>query len=344
MKTRRPTPKKLPSGSWRCQITVDGRRISVTEETPEVAQARAMAIQAGLLEEKEKQKALTLEQAIDGYIAARSEVLSPSTVRGYEFIKRKRFRSLMKQNIHTITKRDMQAAINRETQTGASPTTIAKAYGLVRPALKMYGIDVTGMKLPQQIKKRRAYLQREEIGRLIEAARGDRCEVPILLALWLGLRRSEIMGLHWDCVDFDRGEIVIRRTVVMDKDNKFVEKAGAKNESSQRRISCPDYILDKLRALQKGRTSGPCFRMDPDTIREHIHKLCRENGITDTTTHGLRHTNAAVMRYVGVSDAHAMARGGWTEERTYKGLYSYVFEAAGKSEDDLVNEFFQAKT
>jgi hypothetical protein len=49
------------------------------------------------------------------------------------------------------------------------------------------------------------------------------------------------------------------------------------------------------------------------------------------------------MRYLGVSDAYAMERGGWTEERTYKGLYSYVFDSIATEEDRKIDAFFDDK-
>ena len=42
-KLRAPKPRELPSGAWRCEIMVDGRRISVVEDDPEVAHAKALA-------------------------------------------------------------------------------------------------------------------------------------------------------------------------------------------------------------------------------------------------------------------------------------------------------------
>lgn len=339
MKTKRPTPKKLPSGAWRCQVMVDGQRISVTDEDKNICQSKAMAIQAGLMEKEERKKAITLEQAIDAYIANKSTVLSPSTVRGYEGMKKHRFKGIMSRNIYTLTKKDIQIAVNQETKE-VSAKTIANAYGLVRPVLREYGVDVFGVKLPQQVRQKKKYLQPDEIGKLLEAAQGDSCEVAIIMAVWLGLRRSEIIGLCWDCVDEEAKTVTIRRTVVPDKNNKMVLKEGAKNESSQRTIHCPDHIMEKLATIRNGRTSGQVFHIHPDTLRRHIHKACEAAGITDTTVHGLRHTNAAVMRHLGVSDAHAMERGGWSNESTYKKTYSYVFESAALTEDRVIDQFF----
>lgn len=340
MKTKRPTVKKLPSGRWNCQVRVNGKRISVTDDDKTVCQARAMAIQAGVIEKQDKPKAITLESAIDDYISTKSNTLSPSTIRGYEFIKKKRFKGIMKRNIHSLTKKDVQIAVNQETRY-VSPKTIANAYGLVRTVLRDYGIDVFGVKLPQRQPPEKSYIQPEEIPTLIQYAAEDKYEVAILLALWLGLRRSEICGLCWDCVDFKSKTITIRRTVLINKDGECVLEDKTKTSKSRRVLPCPDYIMDRLDSMPK--KNGRIFTIHPNTLVHHIHKVCSMAGITDTTTHGLRHTNAAVMRYLGVSDAHAMERGGWTEERTYKSIYSYVFESAAKKEDELIDGFFTPK-
>jgi len=39
-----PTPVELPSGKWRCQVTVDGNRKSVIDSDPEIAHIKAKAI------------------------------------------------------------------------------------------------------------------------------------------------------------------------------------------------------------------------------------------------------------------------------------------------------------
>lgn len=341
MKTKLPTPQKLPSGMYRCQVTVDGKRESVVDADPDICQAKAVELKAGLVQARdERKKAITLSAAIDQYIKLKEPVLSPSTIRGYSAIKEHRFREIMNKNIYTITKSDVQRAVNGETKK-ISAKTVYNAYGLIRPVLKEFGVDVFGIKLPQRLKPAKKYLQPEDIGKLIQAAKGDSCEVPILIAAWLGMRRSEIVGLCWDCVDFDRKTIAVRRTIVPDKENKWVLKDGAKNESSQRVISCPDYIVQMLRGLYTEGATGQVFKIHPDTLRRHIHKVCRMAGITDTTVHGLRHTNAAVMKSLGVDDGHAMERGGWANEATYKKTYSYVFDQAAEDGDQKINDYFE---
>lgn len=341
MKKKLPTPQKLPSGMYRCQVMVNGKRVSVVDESPAVAQAKAVALKNGLIEKAAEKKAfLSLSDAIDEYIGAKEGALSPSTVRGYETVKKHRFAGLMSRDVYSITKAAVQAAVSQEAKL-VSPKTVYNAYGLIRPVLKEYGVDVFGVKLPQRVKPNKRYLQPEDVGKLIEAAKGDPCEIEILIAVWLGMRRSEITGLCWDCVDFEHGTLTVRRTMVPDKENHWVLRDGAKNESSQRTVPCPDYIMNKLRAIYKPGAEGLVFKRSPETLRKRVHSVCKKAGITDTTVHGLRHTNAAVMKSLGVDDAHAMARGGWKTETTYKQTYSYVFDERAKSADDEINDFFE---
>lgn len=335
-----PKAQKLPSGNWRVQLMVDGRRVSITGKTKQEAERQAAAVKSGAAVQKEQHKRITLSDAISEYIEAGTAPLSPSTLRGYATIRRNRFQDLMSRDIYGITKEDVQRSVNSESAK-VSAKTVSNAYGLIRPVLKKYGIDVFGVHLPQIRKPIKHYLQPEDIGKLIEVIRGDSCEIPILLAVWLGMRRSEIIGLCWDCVDTENRILYIRRAVVPDQENHWVLKDTAKNLSSQRAVSCPAYIMDKIKQLPR-RNDNRLFSMHPDTVRKHIHRACAAAGITDTTVHGLRHTNAAVMKTIGIDDRHAMARGGWSCESTYKKTYSYVFDEKASAADLEIDRFFES--
>ena len=334
-----PTPKKLPSGSWTAVVMVDGKRISVTRPTKRECQTALLEIKLGMTSTEEP-SALTLSDAIDRYIEDKETVLSPATIRGYKRIQKKRFQYLMSTDIYKIEKEDLQRAVTLEAKT-ISPKSVYNAYGLVSAVMRYFNIVIDGIKLPQVVRKQKKYLQPEDIGKLIEAVKGDLCETQILMAVWLGMRRSEICGLCWDSVDLDSGKIYVHRAMVPDEHNKYIIKEAPKNSSSQRVLDCPEYILDKLRAMPN--KTGQVFRQHPEILSRHVHKACEAAGITDTTMHGLRHTNAAVMKSLGFDDAHAMQRGGWSSESTYKRVYSYVFDSAKNASDNAIDNFFLEK-
>ena len=59
-KLKNPTPVRLPSGSWRCQVMVNGQRISVVDEDPAVAHAKALALKAGIIHKNKSPQSMTV--------------------------------------------------------------------------------------------------------------------------------------------------------------------------------------------------------------------------------------------------------------------------------------------
>lgn len=345
MKTKLPSVRRLPSGRYRCQVMVDGERVSIVEDEPDIAQAKAVAIKNGLIEEaKQPKDYITLYNAITKYIEGRRNVLSPSTIMGYKIIQENRFKSLMKKSIHVIDKAMLQRAVN-EDASNCAYKTLKNAVGLVVSVISEYK-DITskGIKYPQNAAKEHAYLDASQIVELINACQGNIAEIPILLAVWLGLRRSEIIGLHWDCVDFEKKQIRISRSIVPDEQGKLVEKTQLKNTSSRRVLSCPDYILSKLDAYEPNieKRIGRIFTIDPSVIYNNLKKICCANGIPFVGVHGLRHTNASVMLSLGIVDKVAMKRGGWATDNTMKSVYQHVFSADRDTADDTINAYFES--
>lgn len=346
MKTKLPKPIKLPSGSWRVQVMVDGKRISVVDENPAVAQAKAVALKAGVIEEREKRAqeksgAISLSKAIDLYIEGRENVLSPSTINGYKEIQRNRFLGLMKLKVNDIDESDIQRAVNQEAKS-VSTKTIKNALGLVVSVISEYKpINVKRIRLPQRKRIEHTYLDESGMIELFEAIKGSPVEIPVLLAVWLGMRRSEILGLCWDSIDFEAAKISVKRTYVKDKEKGYVLRDEMKTEASRRVLDCPGYILQKLKAYTPNHREGQVFTMHPNTIYKTMKHVCDENGIDFVGVHGLRHTNASVMLSLGIVDKVAMARGGWSTDVTMKQIYQHVFQSDKETAGSVVDNFFQ---
>jgi len=340
-----PRPILLPSRKWRCQVMVNGERLSAIDADPETAHAAVLAMKAGLIARSAEQSPsnITLTAAIDKYIEDRKNLLSPSTIRGYRIIQKNRFPSLMDMKVKFIEKADLQRAINE--QANLSSKTLKSSVGLVQSVMSEYrDISVPGLKYPQRVKKEHAYLDTKQIVELITACQGNIAEIPILLAVWLGLRRSEIMGLRWESVSFSEKTIRIERSLVANEDGVYVEKSQMKNETSRRTLQCPDYILEKLNAYQtdESKRTGRIFKMDPSVIYNNLKKICVKNEIPFVGVHGLRHTNASVMLSLGIVDKVAMKRGGWATDNTMKSVYQHVFSSDIDTADSLINAYFES--
>ena len=339
-----PKPVELPSGSWRCQIMVGGKRVSVVDEDPEIAHAKALAIKSGIIEQEKNETPdnITLSAAIDKYIDSRRGILSPSTVRSYKDTQKNRIQKLLSMKVSKITEEDIQIAISLEAKNGKSAKTIKNDISLAVAVLSQYkNINTKRLKFPQRVRKEHAYLDTEEIVKLISGCDGDKAEIPILLALWLGLRRSEILGLCWDCVDFKNGVVRVERALVRDEKGVFVLKNFPKNEGSRRTLSCPNYILEKLKNYSDKKEGRVFDTNDSSFIYDRLQIICKREGITFPGVHGLRHTNASVMLSLGIIDKYAMARGGWSTDYTMKNVYQHLFAKDKKNADTAIDAFFE---
>ena len=97
-----PQAKQLPSGNWRCRVTIDGSIYSITRDTEKEAIADAIAIKARKQLGKKRNEKVTLRDAIDKDIESRQN-LSPSTIRGYNEISRNRFQAYMDKDIYKMS-------------------------------------------------------------------------------------------------------------------------------------------------------------------------------------------------------------------------------------------------
>jgi integrase len=83
-----------------------------------------------------------------------------------------------------------------------------------------------------------AILGKDQAGRLLETLRGDRFETLYAVALSVGLRQGEVLGLRWEDVDLEVGTNSIRRQLqVIDGVQVLTEP---KSKTSRRTIVCGD--------------------------------------------------------------------------------------------------------
>lgn len=344
-KVKIPTARKLQSGNWRCQVMVNGERISVVRETAKAAQIEAMALKEQIVKRGESVRSgsITLKGAMLKYIDDRRGVLSPSTIRGYMGIVNNRLKDLQQKKVKDITEQDIQIAISKAAKEGKSAKTIKNDISLAIAALQEYkDINTKRLKYPQRDKKEHVYLQPQDIVKLFDAIAGDPAELQILLALWLGLRRSEILGLHWESVDLEGKKIKIENALVDGENGEKVYKPYMKNETSHRTLPLPDYIVNKLaKYAEPEQRQGPVFQPNMSIAYKHLRRACEKCGIPFAGLHGLRHTNASIMLSLGVIDKAAMARGGWSTDNTMRNIYQHLFDDDRKAADHLIDNYFE---
>jgi len=149
-----PTAKKLPSGSWRCQVyshTEDVLQQDGTTKKKRIYKsftcdievkkgkriAEQMATEWAADKELSSRYDKTFGEALDEYIENRSSVLSPATIREYQNLRKHSIQGLMNIKIFNITQDNIQSEINKETL-NHSPKTVRNMHCIISAVMHTY--------------------------------------------------------------------------------------------------------------------------------------------------------------------------------------------------------------
>ena len=333
-----PKAKKLPSGSWHIQLRINGQSISVTKQTEKEAVAEAAAIKAGLVQVADQPQRITLAEAYRRYIDAREGSLSPSTIAGYRRLSRNTFQPLMGYQLCSLSNELIQHQISVMSRSGKSPKYISNASGLLSSVLRMYSPDFNyHVFLPHKEIHNDRLPSDQQIGDILDAVAGTDIELPVLMAVWMGMRMSEIRGARYG--DIKDGKLHIVRAIVDDEDGKPVVKA-TKTAAGRRYVDLPPQI-EKL--MPGGSPDEYIVRRSGQAIYKRFSRVLEAAGLPHIRFHDLRHVNAAVMLRLGVDSKYAQARNGWSSDRMYKQVYAYTMPDRMRTVDDVINSYFSQK-
>jgi integrase len=155
----------------------------------------------------------------------------------------------------------------------------------------------------------------EEVKALLTAAAATDAETLTLTALLLatGLRRSEVLGVAFDDIDFEAATLTVRRTVV-EIAGRPVERAGGKSAAALRTISIPGALVDLLRAqktrIQEQALAWGSYQRDPlycfpglggralapKCLTQRMRALMQAAGISGRApVHRWRHTSGSLL-------------------------------------------------
>lgn len=339
-----PKPEKQKNGKYRMHLRLSGQSYSAVFDTEREAIRWAEKIKAehraeyGAAKRARKQD-LTLDEAISAYIRDNYNVLSPSTRRGYDGMRRSRFQSVMQRPLSKIT--NWQQLINAEAAK-VSAKTVANAWGLVHRILVYNGLPVPEVNLPLVMPSDTLWLDHTQIPIFVSGVKGQLCETAAILALH-SLRRSEILNLRWGNVDLKKGTITVAGAAVMDENEKLVHKSENKNASSRRVV--PILIPELGAALEKADKSGEYVcPISAHAIYSGINRVCEANGLPPVGIHGLRRSFASLAYHLGWSERLTMKVGGWNNPATMHKLYIKIADADLQKATDSMAAFYNQRS
>lgn len=196
----------------------------------------------------------------------------------------------------------------------------------------------------------------KELMKLVEKGINPHYASPmmVIVAGSTGMRFSELLGLTWKDIDFEKKLIDVNKTW----NYKLKQWGPTKNESSIRKISIDNHtteLLEKFKNDQKELFSKFEIENEEDfvfynlkngivstnAVTKYLKKKLKELGIEKQfTLHGLRHTHASILLYQGVNIMNVSKRLGHSSMETTMSTYLHIIKELEDKDIELINAVF----
>ena len=298
--------------------------------------------------------------------------LSPRTAEGYESIVHQHIKPALGKLIITQLKPEhIQQYYSDKLEKGRcngkgglSPMTVRHHHMTLHCALEMavkWGLltrnPVDAVIPPRAQRKEMATMNEQEIKEFLSIARETQYYEIFYLALFTGMRRSEILALRWSDIDLKQGQISVNRTLHQLEDRSFVFRQP-KTEKGRRMIALTPSTISVLKEYKEKQSlqkmlAGAVLKEDdlvfsnidgnpmlPGTISHAWTKIAARAGLKGIRLHDARHTHASLLLKQGIHPKIVQERLGHASIEVTLDIYSHVApglqEAAAQSFDELI--------
>ena len=212
--------------------------------------------------------------------------------------------------------------------------------------------------LPQALRYESTFYNDKQLKALFVALTGDPMLPLVKITALYGLRRSELLGLQWDSIDFDAGTMTIRHTVA--KVTEVVAKDKTKNASSRRTFPLTPEALEIFKAAKCQETQNRIafgreyqensyvFKWpdghpySPDYISERFRNLLKKHNLPHIRFHELRHSCASMLLAMGWNLKDVQEWLGHSDIKMTANIYSHLDVARKTNIADSLAAKFQA--
>ena len=249
----------------------------------------------------------------------------PSTFYSYRlYVRDHLIPGLGKKRLTRLTPTDVRVFVTSKLSSGLAPATVKQMHAILRAALQhAMREDLVARNVAKLVvvsggeQAEVVPLTVDEARTLLAAAKGTRLYALWAVALAIGLRRGEALGLRWLDVDLDIGELRVNQTLQrVDGRLQFVPP---KSERSRRKVPLPSVTIAALQrhheqavaeAAARGKavtpgdlvfTSSTGTPLEPRNVNRTFAELLKIAGLRPTRFHDLRHTCASLLLAQGVS-------------------------------------------
>lgn len=255
--------------------------------------------------------------------AVRLDALNPHTIQG--------FYNMLAREGMLVPKHDKKGRAIRkngkivyEHAAPLSPKTIKNTHGVLHRALQQ-AVKIGYIRfnpadfceLPRVERKEIMPLDADDIAAFTQAIRGNRYETLFLVTLFTGMRRGEVCGLTWDCVDLDKATIRINKQLQNVPGHPGEWRLVSTKNGKGRTIMVAPTVVEvlrkhrqrqaeeRLRAGSLWQNTGLVFcnevgeHISPHTVYDNYKKIVTSIGLPNARLHDLRHSYAVAAIQAG---------------------------------------------
>lgn len=210
--------------------------------------------------------------------------------------------------------------------------------------------------VPKQEQEEKQIYTIEQVKILYENLKSEpmKYQAYLLLSIYSGYRRSEMLGLEWKDIDFEHDLIHVRRTSQYTSE-KGIYTDTTKTRKSKRVSKMPASIMNLLRQFkadqnEEARRLGTKWEdydrlftkwngapMNPQTPFEWLKGYCERIGIPFRNIHSLRHLHASLLIFEGVDVVAVSEDMGHSVVGTTLNLYSHMFQEVKARNCDAIS-------
>jgi integrase len=264
-----------------------------------------------------------------------------------------------------LTPLDVQGFVNHLLAQGLHPRTVQSAHAVLHTALnqavqwEVLPRNVAALvKLPKVPKTEQKFLAPVDARTLLQFIQGDRLEALYTVALALGLRKSEALGVRWQDVDFDSQVITAQVELLYHKGAFTLEPL--KTDKSRRRLALPQFAVQALlahrdRQAQERDKLGEHWRNSLDlvfttslgtplsdrNVTRSFHKMLEKAGLQRMRFYDMRHTCASLLLAQGVPLRVVMEILGHSQISLTANTYTHVIQPLVSDAASRLNDLLQ---
>lgn len=301
--------EKLPSGKYRIRQTHEGKKYYLTLDY-KPTKVEAMKLLSELMEGCDAKG--TFLSACKEYTDSKRNILSPRTIREYEFMPKRLPEWFTRMPVAQITQTEVQRVVNEIAKDKAAKY-VRNLHGFISAVLGLANPKLTlKTTLPRKEKTEPYIPSKNDFKRLLEASEGTEYHIPIQLAFY-GLRRGEICALEMTDLT-DDNVIHVTKDLVQAPSGEWVKKPP-KTASSVRDVPIDQGLANEIRE------KGYIYKGFPNNIQRYFARMQDRLGIERFSPHKLRHLFASVLLDKGYDMKTIQDLGGWNGNETVQKVY-----------------------